>query len=53
MEGFCFVISITGLNRPNDNDDDDDDDDASILSDFVRSILETVNFVNKCFETLT
>jgi hypothetical protein len=30
MEGYCFVISVTVLNRPitgqGDGDDDDDDD---------------------------
>jgi hypothetical protein len=31
MEGFSFVTTVTGINRPNtgkeDDDDDDDDDD--------------------------
>jgi hypothetical protein len=27
MEGLCFVISATGLNRPDTGKDDDDDDD--------------------------
>jgi hypothetical protein len=27
MEGFSFVTSVTGLNRPNTGKDDDDDDD--------------------------
>jgi hypothetical protein len=35
MEGFSFVTSVTGLNRPNtgkeDYDDDDDDRRASAL----------------------
>jgi hypothetical protein len=31
MEGFSFVMPITGLSRPNTGkeDDDDDDDDCS------------------------
>jgi hypothetical protein len=35
MEGFSFVMPITGLNRPNtgkEDDDDDDDDDAHSIS---------------------
>lgn len=29
LEQFCFVISVTGLDRPcNGYDDDDDDDDS-------------------------
>jgi hypothetical protein len=27
MEGFSFVTSVTGLNRPNTGKEDDDDDD--------------------------
>jgi hypothetical protein len=27
MEGFSFVIQVTGLNRPNTGKEDDDDDD--------------------------
>jgi hypothetical protein len=25
IKGFCFVISVTGLIRPNDGNDDEDD----------------------------
>jgi hypothetical protein len=28
MEGFSFVTSVTGLNRPNTGKEDDDDDDT-------------------------
>jgi hypothetical protein len=27
MEGFSFVTTLTGVNRPNTGKDDDDDDD--------------------------
>jgi hypothetical protein len=27
MEGFSFVTSVTGLNRPNTGKEDEDDDD--------------------------
>jgi hypothetical protein len=27
MEGFSFVTSVTGLNRPNTGKEDDDDDE--------------------------
>jgi hypothetical protein len=27
MEGFCFVIPITGLNRPNSEKNNDDGED--------------------------
>jgi hypothetical protein len=29
MEGFSFVMPITGLNRPNTGKEDDDDDECS------------------------
>jgi hypothetical protein len=28
IKGFCFAISITGLNRPNTRKDDDNDNDV-------------------------
>jgi hypothetical protein len=28
MEGFSFVTTLTGLNRPNTGKEDDDDDDV-------------------------
>jgi hypothetical protein len=30
MKGLCFIISLTGLNKPNTEKDDDDDDDDDI-----------------------
>jgi hypothetical protein len=41
MEGFSFIRSITGLNRPNTGkeDDDDDDDDEINTSENVYRIM--------------
>jgi hypothetical protein len=32
MEGFSFVMPVTGLNKPNTGKEDDDDDDDHVAS---------------------
>jgi hypothetical protein len=39
MEGLCFVISVTGLNRLNTRKDDDDDDDL-----YLNNKLTTASY---------
>jgi hypothetical protein len=35
MEGFCFVISVTCLSRPNTDDDDDDEEEEDDNEEFI------------------
>jgi hypothetical protein len=39
MEGFSFIRSITGLNRPNTGKEDDDDDEINTSENVYRLMV--------------
>jgi hypothetical protein len=44
MEGFNFVTSLTGLNRPNTGKEEDDDDDDEVI---MRHITDNIRASHK------